>query len=509
MVFIVIWKVISGKESFKNITLQIFQRFLVRQDYDTNFAIFFNHYFLSMSKVALFSFTPKQMSRGWNVSAHAPTSIPTPPSPGIQSNTNREELIDILLTTQKISLAVPYFIIEPVALVLNFLLLAIICKREKHLRKVNANSPFQHLNRSHLRTYFFLRHLVYSDLLTCFVAIPFDALEIYRLEFRRSRQYCAASKYVRFVALCTSFYILVVTNFERFWSITFPFRLLSVRTVLYMIRGAWLAAFVINIPFLFLYHSRVEYMFDNDRYFVRVCVAEPDTKGKVARAYLGVAFLIPVIVIVVLSGLTMYRVVRVGKEYNQKSPKYVTAQADSDRGIRRVALASFYITAGFCACASPAGFYYLIIAGIGRPEFPTSYLIGRSIVIVANASAAVNPIVTILCFPAIRERSKLFFGLGAKRSYNVRESVRRLNEEDGNGVELLAVKIRSSFRKVRDILIGCSEENGTQSTVDATKVNEAVEYSDCQRKFVEDTLTSVIERTSNECRQLQVQGAEI
>ena len=449
------------------------------------------------------------MSREWNVSAHAPTSNPAPSPSGNQSSANREELIDILLTTQKISLAVPYFLIEPVALVLNFLLLIIICNREKHLRKVSANSPFQHLNRSHLRTYYFLRHLVYSDLLTCFVAIPFDALEIYRLEFRRSRQYCAASKYVRFVALCTSFYILVVTNFERFWSINFPFRLLSVRAVLYMIRGAWLAAFVVNIPFLFLYHSRVEYMFDNDRYFVRVCLAEPDTKGKVARAYLGVTFLIPVIAIVVLSTFTMYRVVRIGKEYNQNSPKYVTAQEVSDQGIRRVALASFYITAGFCACASPAGFYYLIIAGIGRPEFPTSYLIGRSIVIVANASAAVNPIVTILCFPAIREQLKLFLGLGAKRSYNVRECVRRLNQEDSNGAELLAVKLRSSFRKVRDILMECSEENGTQSKEDAGNVNEAVEHSNCQGTFTEDTLTSVIERTSNECRQLPVQGAEI
>ena len=44
---------------------------------------------------------------------------------GNHSNDSREELIDILSTFQKISLAVPYFIIEPLALVLNFLTLYI------------------------------------------------------------------------------------------------------------------------------------------------------------------------------------------------------------------------------------------------------------------------------------------------------------------------------------------------------------------------------------------------
>ena len=157
-------------------------------------------------------------------------------------------------------------------------------------------------------------------------------------------------------------------------------------------------------------------------------------------------------------------------------------------------------------CASPVGFYYLIIAGIGRPEFPTSYFIGRSIVIIANASAAVNPIVTILCFPPIRERTKRFFGLGAKRSYPVNEStIRAENVEESKGVELLAVKIRSSFRKVRDILKGAATENGTQDTAEITETDGTTkEHGDS-----EGTLTSVIERTSNECRQTPLPSTEI
>ena len=445
------------------------------------------------------------MSSEGNLSITASNATPSPTT--IQTITNsREELIDILSTFQKVSLAVPYLIIEPVALVLNFLLLIIIWNRERHIRKLNANAPYQLVNRSQLRTYYFLRHLVFSDLLTCFVAIPFDAMEIYRLEFRRSHQYCAASKYVRFVALSTSFYILVVTNFERFWSLNFPFRKLRDRAIVYMTRGAWIAAFVINIPSLFLYHSRVEYMFDNDRYFVRVCVAEPGMKGIAARAYLGVTFLIPAIAIAVLSAITLYRVVKIGKDCNTNAPKDDTSQAESDKGIRSVAIASFYITAGFCVCASPAGFYYLIIAGIGRPEFPTSYLVGRSIVIIANASAAVNPIVTILCFAPIRERSKRFFGLGAKGSYPVNETTNRAeNAEESKGVELLAIKIRSSFRKVRDILKGPATETGTQGTTEATETDGTTkDHGDS-----EGTITSVLERTSNECRQISILSTEI
>ena len=433
------------------------------------------------------------------------------PAPtGNHSNASREELIDILSTFQKVSLALPYYIIEPTALVLNFLLLVVIWNREKHIRKSNANAPCQNINRSQLRTYYFLRHLVFSDLLTCLVAVPFDALEIYRLEFRRSRQYCAVSKYVRFVALSTSFYILVVTNFERFWSLTFPFRQLSDRAVVYMTRGAWLAAFVINIPSLFLYHSRVQYVDDDDRYFVRVCVAEPGIKGMFARAYLGVTFLIPAIAIAVFSVITMYRVVLIGKECNGKSPKDDESQAESGKGIRSIALASSYITIGFWLCASPAGFYYLIIAGIGRPEFPTSYLIGRSIVIIANASAAVNPLVTILCFAPIRERAKRYLGLGARESYNISENKNQDHPEEIKGVELLAVKIRGSFRKVKYIVKGSSAENGKENTEVAVHTDgRAKDHSGGEETVFEETLTSVIERISSECRQNPVLSTEI
>lgn len=50
---------------------------------------------------------------------------------GNHGNASREELIDILSTIQKIGFAVPYFIIEPLALALNFLTLYILWKREK------------------------------------------------------------------------------------------------------------------------------------------------------------------------------------------------------------------------------------------------------------------------------------------------------------------------------------------------------------------------------------------
>lgn len=435
----------------------------------------------------------------------------TQPPTGNHSNASREELIDILSTSQRVSLSVPYLIIEPVALVLNFLLLFIIWKQEKKIRKSNANAPFQNIIRSQLRTYYFLRHLVFSDLLTCFVAIPFDALEIYRLEFRRSRQYCATSKYVRFVAISTSFYILVVTNFERFWSLMFPFRQLSARAVAYMTRSAWLAAFVFNVPSFFLYHSKVEYMYDNDRYYVRVCVAEPGIKGSFARAYLGVSFLIPAITIAVLSCITTHRVIQIGKDCNRNSPKDHDAQVESSKSLRNVAFLSFYITAGFWLCSSPAGFYYLIIAGIGRPEFPTSYIIGRSIVIIANASAAVNPIITILCFQPIRERAKMYLRLGAKESYSTDEGKSKANTRDKNSnVELLAVKIRSSFRKARCILKGNTAETDKESKVETVKTDGAPkDSSGGELTVIEETLTSVIEGVSNDSRQNPLQNTEI
>ena len=227
-------------------------------------------------------------------------------------NTSREELIDILSTIQKISLAVPYFIIEPLALALNFLTLYILWKREKQARRQNAAAHGQpNMARPQLRSYYFLRHLVFSDSLTCFVAIPFDALEIYRLEFRRSRKYCATSKYVRFVAISASFYLLVVINFERFWSITFPFRPVSRNKIVYLTLGAWLAAFFINSPSLFLYRSKVEYLYDSERYFVKLCVVEKGLRGSFARVHLGVPFFVPAIAILVFSLITLYRILKI------------------------------------------------------------------------------------------------------------------------------------------------------------------------------------------------------
>jgi len=199
---------------------------------------------------------------------------------GNHGNASREELIDILSTLQKIGFAMPYFTIEPLALVLNFLTLFILCKRERQARRLNVAAHGQpNMVRPQLRSYFFLRHSVFSDLLTCFVALPFDALEIYRLEFRRSREYCAISKYVRFVAISSSMYLLVVINFERFWSVTFPFRPLSCNKIVTLTRGTWLTAFLINIPSLFLYRSKIENMYDNERYFVKVCLAEKGLLG--------------------------------------------------------------------------------------------------------------------------------------------------------------------------------------------------------------------------------------
>ena len=372
---------------------------------------------------------------------------------GDHGNASREELIDILSTFQKISLGVPYFIIEPLALVLNFLTLYILWKREKQARRLNAAAHGQpNMARPQLRSYYFLRHLVFSDLLTCFVAIPFDALEIYRLEFRRSREYCAISKYVRFVAISTSFYLLVVINFERFWSVTFPFRPLSRNKIVYLTRGAWLAAFLINIPSLFLYRSQVEYMYDNDRYFVKVCLAEKGLLGSFARAYLGVSFLIPAIAILVFSLITLYRILKIEKTTNERSPDNENLQVVLEmKAARRIALSSLYISAGFWLCSSPAGFYYLVIAGMGRPEFPTSYLIGRSIVIIANSSAVVNPVVTILCFPQIKESAKRYLGLGTKESYSTTQAMCQVTSESNN-VELVTVKVRNSFRRVRYVL---------------------------------------------------------
>lgn len=370
-------------------------------------------------------------------------------------NNSREELINILSLFQKISLAAPYFIIEPLALFLNFLTLYILRKKEaqscRRIRRVKGHERV--MARPQCRSFYFLRHLVFSDLLTCFVAIPFDALEIYRLEFRRSREYCAISKYVRFVAISSSFYILVVINFERFWSVTFPFRPLGHKMISYMTRGTWIAAFVINIPSLFLYRSKVEFMYNDDRYYVRVCVAEPGQTGNFARGFLGVTFLIPALAIATLSLSTLYHILKIQRKNNQRgsSMEKSLSELEELKGLRNIILSSFYITVGFWLCSSPVGFYYLIIAGIGRPEFPTSYLIGRSIVIIANLSAVVNPLVTILCFRPIKEGAREYLGLGTKKCYRI-TNLGAQTKDDKNHVELLAVTVRSSLRHVRYIL---------------------------------------------------------
>ena len=382
-----------------------------------------------------------------------PTTMTHTTLAGNHGNASREELIDILSTLQKIGFAMPYFIIEPLALVLNFLTLYILWKREKQARRLNAAAHGQpNMVRPQLRSYFFLRHLVFSDLLTCFVAIPFDALEIYRLEFRRSREYCAISKYVRFVAISSSMYLLVVINFERFWSVTFPFRPLSCNKIVNLTRGAWLAAFRINIPSLFLYRSKIENIYDNERFFVKVCVAEKGLLGSFARGYVGVSFFIPAIAILVFSLMTLYRILKIEKTTKERSPGDENFQATLEmKAVRRVALSSLYITAAFWLCWSPARFYYLIIAGTGRPEFPTSYLIGRSIAIIANSSAVVNPVVTILCFPQIKESAKTYLGLGTKESYSTTQAMCQVTSEIIN-VELVTVKIRSSLRRIKYVL---------------------------------------------------------
>ena len=434
----------------------------------------------------------------------------TPHSTGNHSNTTREELIDILSTFQKVSLAVPYFIIEPVALILNFLILFIIWNREKHAREASQNVP-QNMLRSQLRTYYFLRHLIFSDLLTCFVAIPMDAFEIYRLEFRRSHQYCAASKYVRLVAISTSFYILVVTNFERFWSLTFPFRKLSERAVVFMIRGAWLVVPVINIPFLFLFYSQIENIPDN-RHYVRVCVAEPGIKEKIALAYTGITLFIPAIVIAAFSGIIIYRVLQIGKAHahNTNSPKDEHSHADSPKvGIRSIALFSTYVTAGFWLCISPAGFYYIIIVANGRPEFPSSYLITLSLVVIINASAAVNPVVTLLCFQPIRDRAKRYLGLGVRKSYSTRKGINRATAEENNNVQLFSMKVRSSFRKMRYILKGTPAENGNGDLDGAAKTDKSAQVSSGGQTVMEETVISTIERNSNDCRPDTIQRTEI
>ena len=380
-------------------------------------------------------------------------TISSLPLPGNTSNHKSEEMIDILSVYQKVSLAAPYFLVEPIALVLNFLILFILRQLELRARNLNARNGQQAIGRPHLRTFYFLRHLVFSDLLTCFVALPFDALEIYRLEFRRSDPYCVASKYVRFVALSTSFYILVVTSFERLWSLMFPLRPLSRNKVVYMTRGAWLAAFIINIPSLFLYRTKIEFVDDDDHYFVRVCAAEEGILGTFVRAHFGVTFLIPAIAISVLTTVMFSCIWKMSKKVAVKRSSQVgeTSASEISDDVRSLAMLAATIAAGFWLCSSPAGFYYLVIAGTGRPKFPSSYLIERSMVIIANTSAAVNPVITILFYPPIKEKARYYLGLGTKRSYNMEQNNHR---SSSNRVDLLNVKVRLSLQSV-----GCNLKN--------------------------------------------------
>ena len=98
------------------------------------------------------------------------------------------------------------------------------------------------------------------------------------------------------------------------------------------------------------------------------------------------------------------------------------------KGVRNIVVSSFYTTVGFWLCSSPVGFYCLIIAVINRLEFPTSYLINHSIVIIANFNAVVNPIVTILCFRSIKESAKEYLGLGNKKALQHKELLKALRQ---------------------------------------------------------------------------------
>ena len=193
-------------------------------------------------------------------------------------------------------------------------------------------------------------------------------------------------------------------------------------------------------------------MSDNERYFVKVCLAEKGLLGSFARSYLGVTFIIPAIAIAVFSLITLYRILKIERTTQERTPDNENLQVVLDmKAARRIALSSLYISAGFWLCSSPVGFYYLIITGTGRPEFPTSYLIGRSIVIIANSSAVVNPVITILCFPRIKESAKRYLRLGTKQSYSTTDAKCQVTSECNN-VELVTVKIRSSLRRIRYVL---------------------------------------------------------
>ena len=190
-------------------------------------------------------------------------------------------------------------------------------------------------------------------------------------------------------------------------------------------------------------------MYDNERYFVKVCLAEKGLLGSFARAYLGVTFIIPAIAIAVFSLITLYRILKIERTTNERSPDNENLQMVLEmKAARRIALSSLYITAAFWLCLSPARLYYLITACKDRPDFPTSYLIGRSIAIIANSSAVVNPIVTILCFRQVKESAKRYLGLGTKESYSTTQAKCQVTSECNN-VELVTVKIRSSLPTIR------------------------------------------------------------
>ena len=193
-------------------------------------------------------------------------------------------------------------------------------------------------------------------------------------------------------------------------------------------------------------------MYDNERYFVKVCVAEKGLLGSFARGHLGVSFFIPAIAILVFSSITVYRILKIEKTPKERSPSNENLQAALQmNAARRIALSSSYITAAFWLCLSPARFYYVIVAGKGRLKFPTPYLIGRSIAIITNSSVVVNPVVTILCFPQIKESAKRYLGLGTKASYSPTQAKCQMTSECNN-VELVTVKIRSSLRRIRCVL---------------------------------------------------------
>ena len=360
-----------------------------------------------------------------------PSSLPVLDLNG--TSYKRTEIFNSLSFSERISLVVSNAAIDLLGLILNFVVLLAVRNLTKYRARRTAygrDVPVSH-SRSQIITYYFIKQLVYSDLVTCLVGIPVQMADI-SLQIHRTRAMCASLKFFRVFIASTSFYLLAVINFERWWAISFPFRAFSLRRVRWLARAAWIFAFLLSVPILFLATSKEMKL--NDSQYVFLCSGD----HSLYRINICMIFFFPLLTTVVFAVLTVFRL------RASKTTGLVTKAAH--------AAARFAINismSSFLSCC-PIILYIAVNHTHGMPStirFFALPVCGS----VLNMNAVVNPLLTVYTFEQIRGKVKQYLRMSTRGHFSPARA--KYKTEKGNSTVELVTIVRKSSRHKRSGLI--------------------------------------------------------